>query len=451
MKKLINYTYKFRLYPTKEQEKVLFQDFGNARFVYNEILSQYQKDQLKNKTGWNFYSYKKLLPGLKQQYPFLKTSNSQLLQGAVANLNTAFKNYFAHRAEAPVLKRRKDDKGIAIPQFFKIKGNRLFLPKLKTPIKIKLHREIIGKIKSIVITKTAANNFFVSVLVEKEIETLKKVNKLVGIDVGLKTFAVMATTSLKAAKTKPLSELSFVYTKLENPKYLLKAEKHLKRLQKALSKKQHKRSKKDETKASKSYIKTCKKLANPHGHVAAQRKDFLQKATSTLIHENQVLGLEDLNIAGMKKNHRLAKAISDVGWGYFKTFLKYKASWYGRRIIEADRFFASSQTCSTPTCTYVKKDLKLSDRSWTCPICGHLHDRDENGAVEVAYIAIAAVTTVPPERRERGRKTKTPVETRTSGLVAEKLQEQVLSGSRKPQGLLYQRKLQVEAPHFNGE
>jgi len=451
MKKLVNYTYKFRLYPTKEQEKVLFQDFGNARFVYNEILSQYQKDQLKNKTGWNFYGYKKLLPGLKQQYPFLKTTNAQVLQQEIKHLDLAFKNYFAHRAEAPVLKRRKDDKGIAIPQFFEIKGARLFLPKLKTPIKIKLHREIVGKIKSIVITKTAANNFFVSVLVEKELETLKKVNKLVGIDVGLKTFAVMATTSLRAAKTKPLSELSFVYSKLENPKYLIKAEKHLKRLQKALAKKQHRRSKKDITKASKNYIKYCKRISNLYGHVANQRKDFLQKATSTLIHENQVLGLEDLNIAGMKKNHHLAKAISDVGWGYFKTFLTYKASWYGRRIVEADRFFASSQNCSTPDCGYVNKALKLSERFWTCPICGHLHDRDENGATEVAYVAIAAVTTVPPERRERGRKTKTPVETRTSGLVAEKLQGQVLSGSRKPQGLLYRRKPQVEAPPFNGE
>jgi len=428
MKKLINYAYKFRIYPTKEQEKTFFQDFGNARFVYNEILKQYQKDQLENKTSWNFYGYNKLLPSLKQQYPFLKISNSQILAQEIRHLDTAFKNYFAHRTEAPVLKRRKDDKGIAIPQKFKIKGNLLFIPKLKTPIKIKLHREIIGKIKNIVITKTAANNFFVCVAVEKEIETLKKVNKLVGIDVGLKTFAVIATTSLKAAKTKALSELSFVYSKLENPKYLLKAEKHLKRLQKALSKKQHKRSEKDVTKASKNYIKACKKLAGPHGQVAAQRKDFLQKATSNLIHENQVLGLEDLNIAGMKKNHHLAKAISDVGWGYFKTFLKYKASWYGRRIVEADRFFASSKTCSTPNCTYVKKDLKLSDRFWTCPICGHLHDRDENGATEVAYITIAAVTTVPPERGERGRTSaKTPVESKTAAFVLEKEQGQVLT------------------------
>jgi putative transposase len=185
--------------------------------------------------------------------------------------------------------------------------------------------------------------------------------------------------------------------------------------------------------------------------VAAQRKAFLQKATSTLIHENQVIGLEALNIAGMKKHHHLAKAISDVGWGYFKTFLTYKASWYGRRIVEADRFFASSQNCSTPTCTYVKKDLKLSDRSWPCPLCGHLHDRDENGATEVAYVAITAVNTVPPERRERGRKTKTPVETKTSDAVLVKVQSQVLSGSRKPQGLLYRRQPQVEAPHFNGE
>ena len=451
MKKLINYTYKFRLSPTKEQEKVLFQDFGNARFVYNEILKQYQKDHLENKASWNAYKYIKKLPTLKKDFPFLKTTNAQVLQQEIKHLDTAFKNYFAHRAEAPVLKHRKDDKGIAIPQFFEIKGNRLFLPKLKTPIKIELHREIIGKMKSITITKASFDKFFVSVLVEKEIKKLPKVDKLVGIDVGLKTFAVMATTSLSEARTKPLSELNFVHTKIENPKYLLKAEKHLKRLQKALSKKQHKRSKKDETKASKNYIKACKKLANPHGHVASQRKDFLQKATSTLIHENQVLGLEDLNIAGMKKNHHLAKAISDVGWGYFKTFLKYKASWYGRRIVEANRWFASSKTCSTPACTYVKKDLKLSERAWTCPVCGKLHDRDENGATEVAYIALAAVKTVPPERRERGRKTKTPVETRTSGLVAEKLQEQVLSGSRKPQGLLYQRKLQVEAPHFNGE
>ena len=290
-KQIVNYTYKFRIYPTKEQENTFFQDFGNARFVHNEILSQYQKDQTEKKTSWNVYKYIEKLPELKNKYPFLRTTNSQILQQEIRHLDLAFKNYFAHRAKAPVLKRRKDDKGIAIPQKFKIKGNLLFIPKLKTQIKIKLHREIIGEIKSITITKTAANNFFVCVLVEKEIETLKKVDSLVGIDVGLKTFAVMATASLKEAKTKPLSELSFVHSKLENPKYLLKAEKHLKRLQKALSKKQHKRSEKDATKASKNYIKACKKLAAPHGHVTDQRKAFLQKATSSLIHENQVLGL----------------------------------------------------------------------------------------------------------------------------------------------------------------
>jgi putative transposase len=238
--------------------------------------------------------------------------------------------------------------------------------------------------------------------VKKEVEEFEKVDKLVGIDVGLKTFAVIATTSLKTAKTKPLSELSFVHTKIENPKYLIKTEKHLKRLQKALNKKQHRKSKKDVTKTSRNYRKACKSVAGLHGYIAEQRKDFLQKATSKLINENQVIVLEDLNIASMKRNHHLAKAISDVGWGYFKTFLKYKADWYGRRIIEADRFFASSQTCSTPDCTYVKKDLKLSDRSWTCPVCGHLHDRDENGATEVAYIAIAAVKTVTPETGPQG-------------------------------------------------
>ena len=150
----------------------------------------------------------------------------------------------------------------------------------------------------------------------------------------------------------------------------------------------------------------------------------------------------------MKKNHHLAKAISDVGWGYFKTFLKYKASWYGRQIVEADRFFASSKTCSTPTCTYVKKDLKLSDRFWTCPICGKLHYRDENGATEVAYITITAVKTVPPERRERDSTfAKSPVESKTAAFVAEKLQGQVLT--KKQEAVRPSRKKKL--PTFSGE
>jgi len=306
----------------------------------------------------------------------------------------------------------------------------LFIPKLKTSIKIKLHRKIIGRRKSITISKTAANNFFVCVLVEKEIEELPSVDKIVALDVGLKTFATISETSLEEAKTKPLSELKIVHTKIENPKYLIKAEKHLKRLQKMLDKKQHKRSKKDETRASKNYIKYCKRISNLHEHVAGQRKDFLQKATSKLINESQVIGLEDLNIAGMKRNHHLAKAISDVGWGYFKTFLTYKAGWYGRRIVKADRFFASSQNCSTPDCGYVNKALKLSDRVWTCPICGHLHDRDENSGDNLLYLTIGEVN-VPSERRDRRRNPQKPVETETSGLVAEKLQGQVLVGKQE--------------------
>jgi putative transposase len=303
----------------------------------------------------------------------------------------------------------------------------LFLPKLKTPIKIELHREIVGKIKSITIAKSASNKFFVCILVEKEVEELERVDKIVGIDVGLKTFAVIATTSLKEAKTKPLDELKIVHSKISNPKYLLKAEKHLKRLQKALEKKQHKKNKKDTTKASKNYIKACKRISKLHEFVANQRKDFLQKATSKLINESQIIGLEDLNIAGMKKNHHLAKAISDVGWGYFRTFLTYKANWYGRRIVKADRFFASSKKCSTLGCTYVKKDLKLSERAWTCPICGHLHDRDENSADNLLYSTIKELN-VPSERRNRRRKLpRKPGEIKTSGFVLEKVQNQVLS------------------------
>ena len=351
----MNYVYRFRLYPTKEQERFLKQEAGNIRFVYNYFLALAKEKYQKEKVKWDYYEYKKLLPKLKKEFEFLKLSNSQSLQESLKNLDKAFKNFFKGLSDFPKFKKKKKTNSISIPQHFKIIENRIKIPKLKIPIKFKKHRVIEGKIKSISITITPSGKYYLNVLVDRIINSLPKTNKIIAIDMGLTDFIV--TSENQAIK---------------NPKHFKKFERRLKLWQRRLSRKE---------KGSNNYKKWSKRIAKLHEKITNAKNNFLHKLSKKLIDENQIIIVENLNIQGLIKNKKLSKHIHQASWYKFFNMLEYKAKFYGRELIKVDTFFPSSKLCSV--CGYKNKNLKLFDRTWICPVCKTKHNRDYNATLNL--------------------------------------------------------------------
>ncbi len=371
-----NYTYKFRIYPNKEQISFLDEQFGYNRFVYNFFLERAINLYKIHNIKFNYYESKKVLPLLKKGFPFLKLANSQSLQASLKNLDTAFRNFFQGRAKYPKFKKKINTNSIDVPQSFTIDNNLLYIPKLKSAIKVKFHRKVYETVKSVKITKTPSGKYYVNMLVEKDFVLLPKNNKVSGADVGIKDFAIV---------TIGTSETDYTTDKIPNPKYLSKSEKKLIKLNRQFAKKE---------KGSKNKVKFRKQLSIIYEKVANQRKDYIHRASLKTVNDSQVIVLEDLNIKGMVKNRHLSKSISDVSWGMFTGQLKYKAEWYGRDIFKVNRFYPSSKTCNV--CGYIKQDLKLSDREWTCPDCNTTHDRDINASINL-FLEGLKVRRVSPE------------------------------------------------------
>jgi putative transposase len=349
------YVYRFRLYPKKEQIEFLNRQIGHCRFVYNKLLEIAKKDYETEGKKWNYYEYKKLLPKLKEEFSFLKEANSQSLQEAVKWLDRAFKNFFKGLAKFPKFKSKKRINSVSIPQRFRIEENKIKIPKLKTPIKFKKHREIEGKIKSVSITELPSGKFYLNILVDREIEPLPETDKVVAIDVGLTHFCTLSTGE-----------------KIGNPRNLLKTEEKLKKLQRKLSRK---------VKGSNRYLKLQRKIAKLHEKVVNQRNDFLHKISKRIIGDNQAVVVEDLNVKGLIQNSKLSKHIADASWRRFISYLEYKAKLYGRKLIKVSPFYPSSKLCCV--CGYKNENLKLSDRKWKCPNCGTEHDRDYNATLNL--------------------------------------------------------------------
>jgi len=351
--------YKYRLSPNDEQKVLLDKHFGCTRFVYNLALETKQTAYAGNKKSLSYNDMSAQLTDLKKECEWLREVNSQCLQMALRNLDNSFQRFFKGYADFPNFKKKQNKQSFQLPQSVSVdfKNNCIDLPKFKEPIKAILHRTFKGDVKTVTISKTPTNKYFVSILVDNHIELPKpiKSNNAVGIDVGIKTFAVLSDG-----------------TEYANPKHLRNAMVKLKWMQRQLSKKVKGSNRRNVWKF---------RVAKQHERVSNQRKDFLHKATNEITNRFDLIILEDLNIKGMVKNHKLAGAISDCGWNMFETMLKYKSEWKGKKVEYIGRFEPSSKICSN--CGVKNNALTLADREWTCDNCHTTHDRDINAAKNI--------------------------------------------------------------------
>jgi len=426
-----------RLYPSNEQQILLAQTFGCARWWWNYALNKSITQYKDTGKGIRQAALNALLPALKksEETAWLGECYSQVLQATTLNLTTAYKNFFDKRAGFPRFKSKHGKQSIQYPQNVKIVDGNLKLPGNIGIVRAKIHRPIEGKIKTVTVSKTPSGRYFASILTEVEgchptttdggkegngewavgmklgigngesgigesfppnsqlptpglsPNSQLPLGKIYGIDLGLKHFAVV-TDGEKASK-------------YDNPKHLAKHEKNLKRKQQKLARKQ---------KGSNSRYKYRKVVAKVYERVSNSRQDFLHKLSHKLASDSQAVIVENLHVKGMVRNHNLAKAISDAGWGTFTNFLAYKLERKGAKLVEIDRWFPSSKLCSN--CFYQVSEMPLDVRDWTCPHCGTHHDRDGNAAINIRAEGIriiqadgAAVSAVGGEVRPKlGRK-----------------------------------------------
>ncbi len=358
--------YKYRMYPEEAQKEMFLKHFGACRFVYNRSLEQKIKVYETDKTSLSCYDLNAMLPDLKKEFEWLKDVNSQSLQQTQKRLDSAFKRFFREKYGFPKFKSRKNPvQSFQVPQNYIVDfdTNQARLPKIGW-VKTTLHRRFEGTLKTATISMTATGKFFISIMVEDGKETPKKesfgYDSTIGLDVGIKDFVTMSDG-----------------TKIDNPKFLKNSIQRLKVLQQRLSKTK---------KGSKNRDKARQKVALQYERITNQRKDFLHKTSSKIVSENQAIAIETLNVTGMMKNHRLAQAIGDASWSEFFRQLEYKTEWYGKTLLRIGRFEPSSKICNV--CGSINRDLKLSDREWTCAGCGTLHDRDVNASINIKKFAL---------------------------------------------------------------
>ena len=354
--KTIFRTYKFELQPTKEQKILLDKHFGCIRYVYNFFLDQKKVQYQSNKKSDNYYKQAATLTELKknEETIWLKEVNSQSLQFALRCLDTAYVNFFRGNAKFPRFKSKKNKNSFTIPQFAKLQDGKFYAPKFKEGIKVNVHREVKGEIGKCTLTKTPTGKYFVSILSEELYKPKEKTGAVCGIDLGLKDFVITSDG-----------------IKFKNNKYTKQYEKKLAKSQRNLSRK---------IKGSNSFERQRRKTARIHEKITNSRMDNLHKVSHKLVNDYDIIALEDLNVKGMVKNHKLSKHISDASWGTFVRLLEYKANWNDKEIVKISRFYPSSKTCSK--CGWINQNLNLSDREWTCHN-GHRLDRDLNAAQNI--------------------------------------------------------------------
>ena len=366
--------YRYRFYPTEDQKVLLAQTFGCCRFVYNHALDKAIKDftyyqdhlhhiPLLQRPSVSGYDFVKSLTSLKQdpEHQWLNDVSAVALQQTLLDLGGAYKRFFKLKKGFPRFKKKSNQQSFTLmSNGFNIKDHKVCIAKSKDPLNIKWSRDLPSDPFSCTISKTPSGQYYISFVCDIPGKVTNGQGHI-GIDLGIKDFAILSDG-----------------TKIPNLKYYESKQKHLKRLQQSLSRK---------VKGSNNRNKTRLKVATLHEHISNYRKDFLHKLSRTLINENQVIGIESLKVSNMVRNRKLSKSISSVGWVMFKDMLAYKSQESLHTVlVSVDPWYPSSHVCSDCH-SLLDRKLKLSERSWTCPECGTVHDRDVNAALNIKHVA----------------------------------------------------------------